>query len=328
MEACFFSSNSFIKTIEFEPSIKPKTLPFPNTNSNLFYSTKVASPSSITCKFFNFLIKSYFRDLLQILTRKWFYIIIDFTNVGCLSNDEKKPTLDSDWRSFRAKLVATEKVSSPSAWAGSDTVVDQPPQPVTIGDKWAHTIREPEKGCLLIATKKLDGVHIFERTVILLLKAGSIGPLGIILNQSSLKSIKEMRSTTIRDVSEVFSHVPLFFGGPLEDGFFLVSPTKDDDDGGVEKSGVFEEVMKGLYYGTKESVGYAAEMVKRNVVKARDFRFFDGYCLWDKEQLDEEIKAGFWIVVACSPSVIGLASVGNVGLWEEILGLIGPRNVW
>ncbi|MBA0683289.1 hypothetical protein Goari_024957 [Gossypium aridum] len=137
-----------------------------------------------------------------------------------------------------------------------------------------------------------------------------------------------MRSTTIRDVSEVFSYVALFFGGPLEDGFFLVSPTKDDDDGGVEKSGVFEEVMKGLYYGTKESVGYAAEMVKRNVVKARDFRFFDGYCLWDKEQLDEEIKAGFWIVVACSPSVIGLASVGNVGLWEEILGLIGPRNVW
>ncbi|KAK8278032.1 hypothetical protein V6Z12_D09G012700 [Gossypium hirsutum] len=295
MEACFFSSNSFIKTIEFEPSIKPKPLPFPNTNSNLFYSTKVASPSSITC---------------------------------CLSNDEKKPTLDSDWRSFRAKLVATEKVSGPSSWAGPDTVVDQPPQPVTIGDKWAHTIREPEKGCLLIATKKLDGVHIFERTVILLLKEGSIGPLGIILNQSSLKSIKEMRSTTIRDVSEVFSHVPLFFGGPLEDGFFLVSPTKDDDDGGVEKSGGFEEVMKGLYYGTKESVGYAAEMVKRNVVKARDFRFFDGYCLWDKEQLDEEIKAGFWIVVACSPSVIGLASVGNVGLWEEILGLIGPRNVW
>lgn len=246
--------------------------------------------------------------------------------IGCLSNDEKKPSLDSDWRSFRAKFVAIEKVSSPSSWAGPGTVVDQPPQPVTIGDKWAHTIREPEKGCLLIATKKLDGVHIFERTVILLLKAGPIGPLGIILNQPSLISIKEMRSTTIRDVSEVFSDVPLFFGGPLEDGFFLVSPTKDDD--GVKKSGVFEEVMGGLYYGTKESVGYAAKMVERNVVKAMDFRVFDGYCLWDKEQLGEEIKAGFWIVVACSPSVIGLASVGNVGLWEEILGLIGPRNVW
>ncbi|PPD97048.1 hypothetical protein GOBAR_DD05908 [Gossypium barbadense] len=262
MEACFFSSNSFIKTIEFEPS----------SNLNHFLSpTPIPTFSTLQ------------KLLPQVLLHVSSSISLLNLTLGWLSNDEKKPTLDSDWRSFRAKLVATEKVSGPSSWAGPDTVVEQPPQPVTIGDKWAHTIREPEKGCLLIATKKLDGVHIFERTVILLLKAGSIGPLGIILNQSSLKSIKEMRSTTIRDVSEVFSHVPLFFGGPLEDGFFLVSPTKDDDDGGVEKSGGFEEVMKGLYYGTKESVGYAAEMVKRNVVKARDFRFFDGYCLWDKE---------------------------------------------
>lgn len=29
------------------------------------------------------------------------------------SDDDKKPTLDSDWRSFRARLVALEKVSKP-----------------------------------------------------------------------------------------------------------------------------------------------------------------------------------------------------------------------
>uniref|UniRef100_A0A5B7A697 Uncharacterized protein n=1 Tax=Davidia involucrata TaxID=16924 RepID=A0A5B7A697_DAVIN len=139
-------------------------------------------------------------------------------------------------------------------------------------------------------------------------------------------SIKETGSTVL-DVAGTFSDRPLFFGGPIKQGLFVVSPKGGDDIDGVGKSGVFEEIMKGLYYGTKESVGCAAEMVKRDVVGVSDFRFFDGYCGWKKEQLKDEIEAGYWTVAACSPSVIGLASVGSVGLWEEILGLMGPRKV-
>lgn len=245
--------------------------------------------------------------------------------------DDDKPTLNADWRSFRARLVAGEELVRPDQAASSvtdpDTVVDHPP-PITIGDKWAHIIHEPERGCLLIATEKLDGVHIFERTVILLLSTGPLGPSGIILNRPSLMSIKETRSTAF-DVAGAFSNSPLFFGGPLEEGLFLLSPKEGEggDDDGVGKSGVFEEVMKGLYYGAKESVGCAAEMVKRNVVGLGDFRFFDGYCGWEKEQLRDEIRAGYWTVAASSPSVVGLGSVGSVGLWDEVLGLMGKRKV-
>lgn len=49
---------------------------------------------------------------------------------------------------------------------------------------------------------------------------------------------------------------------------------------------------------------------------------------WEEEQLKDEIRAGYWTVAACSPSVIELASVGSTGLWEEVLGLMGPRKVW
>lgn len=179
---------------------------------------------------------------------------------------------------------------------------------------------------MLIATEKLDGVHIFERTVILLLSTGPIGPTGLILNRPSLMSIKEMRSSTALDASSgIFSDRPLFFGGPLEDGVFLVSPGKTDN--GVGKSGVFEEVMNGLYYGRKESVGCAAEMVKRDVVDSGDFRFFDGYCAWEREQLRGEIRAGCWTVAACSRSIVGLTGTGSVGLWEEIVGLLSPWKV-
>lgn len=215
-------------------------------------------------------------------------------------------------------------LESKSLIVDPNAVLDQP-VPITIGEKWAHKIHEPEIGCLLIATEKLDGVHIFERTVILLLSTGPIGPTGLILNRPSLMSIKEMRSSAL-DFSGAFADRPLFFGGPLEEGLFLVRPKEGKN--GVEKSGVFDEVMKGLYYGTKESVGCAAEMVKRDVVEVGDFRFFDGYCAWDREQLRDEIRAGYWTVAACSPDVVGLGSVGTIGLWDEVLAMMGPRKVW
>lgn len=140
-------------------------------------------------------------------------------------------------------------------------------------------------------------------------------------------SIKESKSTGL-DMAGTFSGRPLYFGGPIEAGLFLMRGGGDGGDGDVSKSGVFEEVMEGLYYGRKESGGCAAEMVKRGVVGVGDFRFFEGCCGWDKRQLGDEIRARYRTVAACSPSVIGLGSVGSVGLWEEVLGLLGPKKVW
>ncbi|XP_015962727.1 uncharacterized protein LOC107486685 [Arachis duranensis] len=268
MEASLLANNSFTKSTEqLIPTIRAGSLAFSKRSSQQLWCRKVRVPYHISC---------------------------------CHSSssplDDDKPTLSGDWRAFRAKLVVGGvqllRTDEASSMADPDTVVDQPPL-ITIGDKWAHKIHEPEKGCLLIATEKLDGVHIFERTVILLLSTGPLGPSGIILNRPSLMSIKETRSTAL-DVEGTFSNSPLFFG---------------------------------LYYGGKESVGCAAEMVKRNVVGLGDFRFFDGYCGWDKEQLKDEIRAGYWTVAACSPSVVGLASVGSIGLWNEVLGLMGKRKV-
>ncbi|KAL3376477.1 hypothetical protein AABB24_003086 [Solanum stoloniferum] len=297
MEACFVTSKPFSEKL------------FPLIGSRVSYSTrrrsfvsqfhqpkKVGNPFSVTCCQASSPLPSP------------------------SPQDEERPFTETDWRSFRARLVAGERASrseDPSSVVNPDTVDDIPPPPaVTIGTKWAHTIHEPEKGCILIASEKLEGVHIFERTVVLLLSMGPIGPIGpmgLILNRPSLMSIKEMRSSVL-DMSGTFANRPLFFGGPLEDG--------------LGKSGVFDEVMKGLYYGTKESVGCASEMVKRDVVGVDNFKFFDGYCAWEKDQLRDEIKAGYWTVAACSPSVIGLSDVGSVGLWDEVLGLMTHKKVW
>ncbi|CAL1357703.1 unnamed protein product [Linum trigynum] len=246
--------------------------------------------------------------------------------------------LQADWRWFRAKMVANEQAFMTASTGKISLAADpdetprakQPLELVTVGDRWAHAIHEPEKGSLLIATEKLDGVHIFERTVVLLLSTGPAGPLGIILNRPSLMSIKEMRNaaTTSSSLSpEAFSGRPLFFGGPLEEGLFLVRPRGGYDKDRLARSGVFEEVMKGLYYGTKETAGCAAEMVKRNMVGVGDFRFFDGYCGWETEQLRDEINAGYWTLAACSASVIGLDKEARFGLWEDVSWLVGPKAV-
>nr|XP_043615520.1 UPF0301 protein CHU_1773 [Erigeron canadensis] len=301
MEACFLSSNSFTKSLEVViPNIKSRVFVQPKRSSSQFQLIrKTGTHFATTC------------------------CQSKSNSPSPSSRDEDNSSLDADWRSFRARLVAGEQAfsSKDSQDDNLDTAVHQP-QSMPIGDRWAHAIHEPEKGCLLIATEKLDGVHIFERTVVLLLSTGPVGPTGIILNRPSLMSIKETRSTSL-DVSGTFSDRPLFFGGPLEEGLFLV---RGDD--GVKNSGVFDEVMKGVYYGTKETIGCASEMVKRNVIEVSDFRFFDGYCGWEKEQLRDEIRAGYWSVAACSPNVVGLATVGSVGLWEEVLGLMGHKKVW
>lgn len=295
MEACFLSSNSFSKSLDVGP---------PMIKSRIFVQPK--------------------RSSSQFQLKKTTTCCQSRSNSPSPSSRDDDNMLDADWRSFRARLVAGEQAFSSQESSPTndlDMAVNQPPS-IPISDKWAHALHEPEKGCLLIATEKLDGVHIFERTVVLLLSTGPVGPTGIILNRPSLMSIKEMRSTSL-DASGTFSDRPLFFGGPLEEGLFLVR-----GDEGVRNSGVFDEVMKGLYYGTKESVGCAAEMVKRNAIGVGEFRFFDGYCGWEKEQLRDEIKAGYWSVAACSPNVVGLATVGSVGLWEEVLGLMGQNKVW
>jgi len=220
---------------------------------------------------------------------------------------------------------------------GVTTAMPLPPQqPVKkIGDKWAHPLVEPEKGCLLIATEKLDGSHIFERTVILLLSSGArqLGPVGVILNRPSLMSIKEASETIFADDADIaaaFAGRPLFFGGPLEECFFILGPRAAAAAGGsdaVARTGLFEEVMPGLHYGTRETVGCAAELAKRGVVGVRDFRFFDGFCGWEREQLRDEVRAGLWHVAACSAAVLGLATVVKGGLWEEVQGLVRERRV-
>ncbi|KAF8094857.1 hypothetical protein N665_0351s0025 [Sinapis alba] len=304
MDASFLTSKSISGVREIVPFIKSRIFSCPNRSSSQFLTRKVAAPISVKCSH----------------SDSWKPLEED---TDLFKDCVNKATADADWKEFRARLVAGEQAAT------SDMVVDYSSSSssslITLGNKWAHKIHEPEPGCLLIATEKLDGVHIYEKTVVLILSVGPSGPMGVILNRPLLMSIKETKATVL-DMAGTFADKRLFFGGPLEEGLFLVSP-KNGGDNEVEKSGVFRQVMKGLYYGTRESVGLAAEMVKRKLVGRSEMRFFDGYCGWEKEQLKADILRGYWTVAACSSSVVEIGSaVQSHSLWDEVVGLIGPQT--
>lgn len=190
-----------------------------------------------------------------------------------------------------------------------------------LGLKWAHSIPVPEPGCVLVATEKLDGVGTFERTVVLLLRSGTKdpreGPFGVIINRPLRKKIKHMKPSN-PDLASTFSECSLHYGGPLDASMFLLKTSEN------RLLPSFEPVIPGLCYGARNSLDEAAALVKKGVLKPKDFKFFVGYAGWQLDQLREEIESDYWYVAACSANLInGRSQDSALDLWEEILQLMG-----
>ncbi|XP_068648200.1 uncharacterized protein [Aristolochia californica] len=225
----------------------------------------------------------------------------------------------SDWRTFRANLVAHEQLLDVGDTT-HDSVSSEPSKP--LGLKWAHPIPVPEMGCVLVATEKLDGVRTFERTVVLLLRSGTKdpkeGPFGVVINRPLHKKIRHMKPSNTH-LATIFSDCSLHFGGPLDASMFLLQTGEQS-----LQSPAFEQVIPGLSFGARNSLTEAANLVKTGVLKSEDFRFFVGYTGWQLDQLREEIEADYWYVAACSANLItGESPASSSGLWEEILELMG-----
>ncbi|KAK1323039.1 hypothetical protein QJS10_CPA02g00853 [Acorus calamus] len=223
----------------------------------------------------------------------------------------------TDWRTFRANLISQYPEKLDGGSASSDAKEAAKP----LGSKWAHPIPNPETGCVLVATEKLDGVRTFERTVVLLLRLGNRdpreGPFGVIINRPLDKKIKHMKPTNL-DLATTFADCSVLFGGPLEASMFLLRTS--------EEKNPFEQVMPGVCFGARNSLDEAAGLVKRGILRPHDFRFFVGYAGWQFDQLMDEIESGYWVVAACSANVISEATEeSSMGLWEEILQLMGGR---
>ncbi|XP_042066687.1 UPF0301 protein CCA_00630-like [Salvia splendens] len=238
---------------------------------------------------------------------------------GHKSGDTSSPKSKNkplDWREFRSMLYINEKAENAESNHDQDKIA---PPSESLPLKWAHPISAPENGSILVATGKLDGVRTFERTVVLLLRSGTRnpqeGPFGIVLNRPLNKKMKHMNPTNA-ELATTFADCALNFGGPLDASMFLLRGM------GTRGLAAFEEVIPGVYFGSRNSLAEAAALVKNGTVKPQELRFFMGYAGWQMDQLIEEIESEYWYVAACSTNLIFGDSQSH-SLWEEILQLMG-----
>ena len=146
---------------------------------------------------------------------------------------------------------------------------------------------EPEPGSLLVATPVIDDPN-FERSVILLLRNGSDGTLGVVIDRPTNIRVGEY----LPEWAPVVSRPDVVFsGGPVE-----------------------PEVGIGLAIGTD-----GVEMVdlESGPVDERPVRIFAGYAGWSPGQLGAELRQDAWFVVRSDRS--DLTTPVPERRWSDVL---------
>lgn len=137
------------------------------------------------------------------------------------------------------------------------------------------------KGNVLVAEPFMIDPN-FKRSVVLLCEKEEDGSLGFILNKSLDMKITEL----IADFPEFDSYV--HYGGPVQTDtihyIHNVGELLDDS----------RQVVDGVYWGGDfEKLKF---LIRSELIKPGDIRFFVGYSGWSPGQLEEEMAYGSWVI--------------------------------
>lgn len=139
---------------------------------------------------------------------------------------------------------------------------------------------EIKAGIYIKSTAALMG-SFFENTTILIVKHDEEGSLGFVTNKTFAKSLHELVE---------FTHskpYPLMDGGPVDrEHLFVLHQLPDIIHGG-------EKVFNDYYLGG--NMAEVIEAINKKGFPHQEIQIFLGYCGWDVEELEAEIKEGSWI---------------------------------
>lgn len=139
----------------------------------------------------------------------------------------------------------------------------------------------PSPGKYLISEPLMnDG--IFGRSVILITEHGDMGTIGYVLNKPSGFIISQLLPMFKNFLSQVY------IGGPVATNtvHFIYKSDKP-----ISKS---TQIDNNLYWGG--DINELFEQMTSNKLSENDVRFFVGYSGWRKNQLENELNKGYWIV--------------------------------
>ncbi len=168
----------------------------------------------------------------------------------------------------------------------------------------AHAQAEDERVFLLVAKPGMQD-PVFEKTVVLAVRADDGGPIGVILNRPSTISLHALLPDRADTADR---NDPVFIGGPIEPDALLFAfraarkPARGlsvaDD---IYISG-FSEVLT-------EVLGHPENAAQQ--------RFFTGFTGWAAGQLEQEIQHGGWFALQFDARAV--FDMNPLTIYEELL---------
>ena len=166
----------------------------------------------------------------------------------------------------------------------------------------------PSRGKILISEPFLRDAT-FGRSVILLIDHTDEGTMGLIINKPL--------PIFVNDIIKEFKYIddiPLYKGGPVATDTLFYLHTLANISGAIPVSkglylnGDFDEIKKYILQGNKVD---------------QHIRFFLGYCGWEGEQLNDELKENTWLVSKEDKDY--LMNSDTKDMWKEAVEKLGSK---
>ncbi len=163
-------------------------------------------------------------------------------------------------------------------------------------------------GDVLISEPFMNDFH-FRRSVILVIDHNEEGTLGVIFNKRLTIPFNEI----VQGFPEFKADV--YLGGPVEtDRIFFIHTIGEM----IPDS---HKIGSGLYW--SGNVNALKAMIKMDLIKPHEVRFYVGYAGWDGGQLRNELKANTWLVGRFSSKQLLQTMPGK--MWSTFVKQMGKR---
>mgnify|MGYP003294262204 FL=1 len=165
-----------------------------------------------------------------------------------------------------------------------------------------------EIGDVLLSEPFMNDFY-FRRSAILIIDHNDEGSLGVIINKRLTVPFNEI----VQGFPEFKADV--YLGGPVEtDRIFFIHTIGEM----IPDS---HKISSGLYW--SGNVNALKAMIKMDLIKPHEVRFYVGYSGWDGGQLRNELKANTWIVGKFSSKQLLQTAPGK--MWSNLVKEMGNK---
>ena len=167
-------------------------------------------------------------------------------------------------------------------------------------------------GDVLIAEPFMNDFY-FRRSVILIIDHNEEGSLGVVFNKRLTIPFNEI----VQGFPEFKADV--YLGGPVETDRIFFTHTVGEL---IPDS---YKITDGLYW--SGNVNALKSLIKMDLIKPHEIRFYVGYAGWDGGQLRKELKANTWLVGKFSSKQLLQTNPGK--MWSDFSNKMGKKySLW